>query len=154
MFCFLLRFGTRLLYLPSNRYFRKKIDFNSAKNNHSDTMAAKEMSDQLLSLALADGEEGGANHLDKLPDKLLLRIMLELSPYDAFDLIKFGCTCRRLRRLSMHPSLWEEVRLRYGFNIWLVAPRLHYGTRILDLGEREYDYDAVRKGGSKKVGLV
>ncbi len=118
-------------------------------------MAAKNVADALNNLSLS--EEGGVSYLDKLPDELLLKIMAKVSSYNAFDLIKLGCACRRMRHLSCHPSLWTDIEFRWGFTNWLqlekvVAPRLHAGTRRIDLGER--DLYPVRKGGSKKVSLI
>ncbi len=106
-------------------------------------------------LALSSKDDD-INHLDKLSDKILLLIMDDLSCDDALDLIKLGCTCRRLRRLSQLPTLWIRINLLHGFDSWqqvaqLLSFRMHVGTYSLDLGrKRQRCCDCIAKKGMGK----
>ncbi len=98
-------------------------------------MATEDAEGKLHDLALTDKED--INHLDKLPDEMVLEILQLLARTDPFDLVRMGNTCRRLNRLCRTPLLWADVTLN-GFSSWrqlanVVAPRLHDGTRRVEL---------------------
>ncbi len=104
---------------------------------------------QVVNAANEQEEPSGPDYLNGLPDKVLLRIMSDLARSDAFDLIRLGNTCRRLYDLSCSPELWIEVKVLQ-FTEWsqmagLLSPRLHAGTKTVDLGQKMLRCDRLDK---------
>ncbi len=115
-------------------------------------MAAK-LADLVQDLALSsptDDDDDGVNHLDRLPDEILLVILDYVARNDTLDLIKLGCVCRRLRRLSHHSTLWTDIKLANGFSTWcqlvqLLVPRMNAGTLRVNLGRKHRRCDRLSK---------